>query len=100
MVKFPAVIVPEIVTAFGKPIVSVCPLATVSISFVVPAIVNDCVSKSTAKVPLSPAPSKSDTPTAVFNNVTASTTSDADAIIPDAPVILAISPTSVASSLN
>ena len=55
----PIVALPEIVTLFGKPIVSVCPLADVSISFVVPAMVNDCVSKSTANVPLSPAPSKS-----------------------------------------
>ena len=65
LVIFPPIVaLPEIVTLFGRPIVSVCPLATVSISFVVPAIVNDCVSKSTAKVPLSPAPSKSDTLTA------------------------------------
>ena len=98
--KLPAVNVPEIVTAFGKPIVSVCPLATVSISFVVPAIVNDCVSKSTAKVPLSPAPSKSAASNALLICTTASITSVADAIVPDAPVILAISPTSVASSLN
>ena len=40
----PIVALPEIVTLFGRPIVSVCPLADVSISFVVPAIVKDSLS--------------------------------------------------------
>ena len=47
------------VTLFGNPIVIVWPLATVSISLVVPAMVNDCESKSTAPVPESPAMSTS-----------------------------------------
>ena len=48
-----------IVTSFGKPTVIVCPLAEVSTSFIVPAIVSDCESRSTAPVPESPATSKS-----------------------------------------
>ena len=47
------------VTSSGKPTVIVCPLAEVSISFVVPAIVSDCESRSTAPVPESPEKSKS-----------------------------------------
>ena len=41
-VKLPVMVaLPPIVTLFGSPMVIVCPLAEVSISFAVPAIVND-----------------------------------------------------------
>jgi hypothetical protein len=50
---------PPTVTLLGRPTVKVCPDIDVSISFAVPAIVNDCESRSTAPVPESPARSKS-----------------------------------------
>jgi len=45
-------------TTLGRPIVSVFPAPTVSISFVVPAIVKVSLSRSIAPVPVSPAKSK------------------------------------------
>ena len=50
---------PVIVTSSGKPIVKVVPEPTVTISFVVPSILNVWLSKSTEPVPVSPAKSKS-----------------------------------------
>ena len=55
---------PVTVTSSGKPIVNVWPLAEVSISLLVPAIVNVWLSKSTLPVPLPPAKSKSSAVTA------------------------------------
>ena len=60
IVKLPSTVrLLPIVTLFGNPIVIPWPLATVSISLVVPDMVKDWESKSTEPVPLSPAVSKS-----------------------------------------
>jgi hypothetical protein len=74
----------------------------VPVKFLVPLIVTVLVKLAVPEYVLSPEKviSVEGSKTAAFNCTTASITSVADAIVPEAPVTLAISPTSALNELN